>query len=177
VAPPTQTLKDTEGRAFSVAASSRHGLTLLFFGYTHCPDVCPTTVRDLAEARGSLTSDLRDRVTVVVVTEDPERDKPAALRRWLDRFDPTFVGLIDGNATSAAILKQLYLPETSRDPQPSTPVRHATNSAHDEHGKYGVDHSGVVFAFAPNGETVTYTGGTKPDQYAADFTRLLATTR
>jgi protein SCO1/2 len=107
LAPPTQTLRDTAGRAFSVAASSREQLTLLFFGYTHCPDVCPTTVRDLAEARGRLPSDLRDRVTVVVVTEDPERDKPAALRRWLDRFDPTFVGLIGGNVTSAAMLKQL----------------------------------------------------------------------
>jgi protein SCO1 len=175
--PPPQTLKDTAGRRFSIAASSRTELTLLFFGYTHCPDVCPTTVQDLAEARDLLAGPLRDDVTVVFVTEDPKRDTPGTLRRWLDRFDPAIVGLIGGNSASRAMLKELYLPETVRDPKPTQRVRHGNGHAHDEHGEYGVDHSGVVYAFAPQGWTVIYTGGATAPQYAADFTRLLATTR
>jgi protein SCO1 len=147
------------------------------FGYTHCPDVCPTTVQDLAEARDLLAGPLRDDVTVVFVTEDPKRDTPGTLRRWLDRFDPAIVGLIGGNSASRAMLKELYLPETVRDPKPTQRVRHGNGHAHDEHGEYGVDHSGVVYAFAPQGWTVSYTGGTTAPQYAADFTRLLTTTR
>jgi protein SCO1/2 len=152
-------------------------LTVLFFGYTHCPDVCPTTMQDLAAARDLLAGELRDDVTVVFVTEDPERDTPGTLRRWLDRFDPAIVGLIGGNSASKAMLKELYLPETVQDPKPTQRVRHGSGHAHDEHGEYGVDHSGVVYAFAPQGWTVIYTGGTTAPQYAADFTRLLATTR
>jgi protein SCO1 len=175
--PPAQTLNDTAGRRFSIAASSRTELTLLFFGYTHCRDVCPTTVQDLAAARDLLAAELRDDVTVVFVTEDPERDTPATLRRWLDRFDPAIVGLIGGNSASRAMLKELYLPETVRDPKPTQRVRHGSGHAHDEHGDYGVDHSAVVYAFATQGWTVIYTGGTTATQYAADFTRLLTTTR
>jgi protein SCO1 len=175
--PPAHTLRDTAGRRFSVAASSRAELTLLFFGYTHCPDVCPSTVQDLAEARELLAGPLRDDVTVVFVTEDPKRDTPGTLRRWLDRFDPEIVGLIGGNSGSKAMLKELYLPETVQDPKPAQRVRHGSGQAHDEHGEYGVDHSGVVYAFAPQGWTVIYTGGTTATQYAADFTKLLAPSR
>src|SRR5215218_10571817 len=112
-----------------------------------------------------------------LLPKTPERDIPATLRRWLDRFDPAIVGLIGGNSASMAMLKELYLPETVRDPKPTQRVRHSNGHAHDEHGEYGVDHSGVVYAFAPQGWTVIYTGGTTAPQYAADFTRLLATTR
>jgi protein SCO1/2 len=172
---PKQYLRDTRGQRFSLDRRPEDELTVLFFGYTHCPDVCPTTMADLAVARGQLAETLREDVTVVFVSEDPERDSPRGLRRWLDGFDPSFVGLRGGNQQSAAMLKELYLPETVRVERPEDPVEHP-DDAHDhhEHGDYGVDHAGVVYAFAPGDVTVIYSGGTTPSQYAADFQTLLS---
>ena len=177
IPPPAQVLRDTAGRPFSVSAESRRRLTMLFFGYTNCPDVCPSTMADLASARRLLPDDLRSQVTVVFVTEDPTRDTPAALRRWLDRLDPNFVGLRGGNRASTAMLEQLYSPETTRNPNPKDPVDDGGSGRHDDRDSYGVDHSGVVYGFTPQGETVLYTGGTTPAQYAADLTLLLAGSR
>ena len=171
---PTQVLRDTSGQVFSFADRPADELTVLFFGYTHCPDVCPTTMADLASARHQLPAPLRDRVTVVFVTEDPERDTPGSLRRWLDGFDPSFVGLRGGNAATKAVLEQLYLPATKRREHPQDPINHPdTGVRHHHHGDYAVEHAGVVYAFGPGRTTVIYSGGTKPSEYAADFTKLL----
>jgi len=171
---PTQAVRDTSGRAFSLVDRPVDELTVLFFGYTHCPDVCPTTMADLASARDQLPAPLRDRVTVVFVTEDPERDTPRSLRRWLDGFDPSFVGLRGGNEATKAILEQLYLPVTKRQEHPKDPIKHPDpGTKHHHHGDYAVEHAGVVYAFGPGRTTVIYTGGTKPSEYAADFTKLL----
>lgn len=175
---PTQILPDTSGEPFSIADRPTDELTILFFGYTHCPDVCPTTVADLASARGQLTVSLRERVTVVFVTEDPERDTPRALRRWLDGFDPSFVGLRGGNRATANMLEHLHLPQTERSERPQDPITHHPDSAsaHHRHGTYGAEHAGVVYAFGPGDSTVIYSGGTTPPEYAADFTGLLTGT-
>ena len=171
---PTQVLRDTSEQAFSLTDRPADELAVLFFGYTHCPDVCPTTMADLASARDQLPADLRDRVTVVFVTEDPERDTPRSLRRWLDGFDPSFVGLRGGSAATKAMLEQLYLPATKRREHPKDPIEHPdTGAKRHHHGDYAVEHAGVVYAFGPGGTSVIYTGGTKPSEYAADFTRLL----
>ena len=171
---PSQVLRDTAGERFSLAHRPGDELSLLFFGYTHCPDVCPTTMADLASARSQLPAALRERVTVIFMTEDPERDTPRALRRWLDGFDPSFVGLRGGNEATRAMLDELYLPRTKLVEKPEDPIAHPDNGApHHHHGDYGVEHAGVVYAFAPGQRTLIYTGGTKPSEYAADFTRLL----
>ena len=171
---PTQILRDTSGRTFSIADRPDDELTVLFFGYTHCPDLCPTTMADLASARGQLPASQRGRVTVVFVTEDPERDTPGPLRRWLDGFDPAFVGLSGGNTATQAMLKQLYLPQTRRLPHPEDPIEHPDDGGpHHDHDTYGVEHSGVVYAFGPGDSTLIYSGGTKPAEYAADFSRLI----
>jgi protein SCO1/2 len=171
---PSQTLRDTSGRAFSLADRPADELTVLFFGYTHCPDVCPTTMADLASARAQLPAPLRNRVTVVFVTEDPERDIPRSLRLWLDGFDPSFVGLRGGNGATEAMLEQLYLPGTERREHPKDPIRHpGSGRKHHQHGDYAVEHAGVVYAFGPRASTVLYSGGIKPSEYAADFTKLL----
>lgn len=173
--PPTETLRDTTGEGFSVASRPLDEVTVLFFGYTHCPDLCPTTMADLAAARDQMPPRMRDRVTVAFVTEDPGRDRPAALRRWLDRFDPSFVGLRGGNAASRDMLAHLYLPQTERVDDPRKPIKHpSAGASHHEHGRYGVAHAGEVYAFGPGDRTVIYTGGTTPDEYAADFARLLS---
>jgi protein SCO1/2 len=171
---PEQELRDTHGRRFSLDHRPADELTVLFFGYTHCPDVCPTTMADLAAARGQLPKPLQEDVTVVFVSEDPERDTPRTLRTWLDGFDPSFVGLRGGNRKTEAMLKDLYLPKTVRVEDPEDPVQHPDDGGdHHEHGDYGVEHAGVVYAFAPGDVTVIYSGGTTPSEYAADFRKLL----
>lgn len=173
--PPVQTLTDTEGRSYSLADQPADEVTVLFFGYTHCPDVCPTTMADLVSARQQLPEHLQERVTVVFVSEDPERDTPADVRRWVDRFHPSFVGLMGGNKTTEQMLAQLHLPETKRIEEPEEPVDHPhTGQSHHQHDDYAVEHAGVVYAFGPGDRTLIYTGGTGPTEYAEDFEQLLS---
>ena len=171
---PTQALTDTQRRPYSLRDRPADELTVLMFGFTHCPDFCPTTAADLAAARSKLPAPLRERVELVFVTEDPKRDTPALLRRWLKRFDPTFVGLIGGNTSSAAMLKQLYSAETARVATPETQIAHpSTTEDHDHHGQYGVEHTSVVYAFGPGSRSVIYSGGATADDYLEDFRVLL----
>lgn len=94
---PTFTLTDTTGARYDFAARTRGKPTLLFFGFTHCPDICPTTMASLAAALRGVDEPLRRSVQVVLVTTDPARDTGPVLARWLRAFDadlPTrFVGL------------------------------------------------------------------------------------
>jgi protein SCO1/2 len=183
---PDLTLPTTSGDLFDLGDRPEDEITLLFFGYTHCPDLCPTTMADLALAQDMLAPEVRDRVQVVFVTEDPARDTPEALREWLDRFDPTFTGLIGGNEATAAALRELYLPDSAQVADPSTAIvhphqgdehageDHGQDGGGHSHGNYGVDHAGAVYAWGPGGRSVIYTGGTTPDQYAEDLTELAA---
>jgi protein SCO1 len=94
---PSFTLTDTRGAEFDFKTATGGRPTLLFFGYTNCPDVCPTTMADVAIALRGLEPDLAERVQVVFVTTDPAFDEPAVLGEYLGRFDadlPTrFIGL------------------------------------------------------------------------------------
>lgn len=90
---PDLVLTDTHGKQFSLRRQTAGKPVLLFFGYTSCPDVCPTTMGDIAVALQKLPSTVRDRVQVVFVSTDPQRDTPARLRSWLAAFNPHFIGL------------------------------------------------------------------------------------
>ena len=94
---PTFTLADTAGARFDFAARTRGRPTLLFFGFTHCPDICPATMATVAAALRGVDEPLRRSVQVVVVTTDPARDTGPVLARWLRNFDADlpdrFVGL------------------------------------------------------------------------------------
>ncbi len=170
---PEVRLRDTAGRWFSLATRPEDEVTALFFGYTHCPDVCPTTLADLAAGRRLMPPAVRDKVTVAFVTEDPQRDTPASLRRFLDRFDPSFIGLAGGGERTKQLMAQLHLPATEIDEEPSTAIVHPdSGEGHHTHGKYAVDHPEIVYVFGPRGSVVIYTGGTTPTQYAEDFSRL-----
>jgi protein SCO1/2 len=170
---PDLELPTTGGELFNATDRPDDEVTLLFFGYTHCPDLCPTTMADLAAARAMLPPDVRDRVEVVFVTEDPARDSPELLRTWLDRFDPEFTGLIGGNEATARAQEELYLPKTKRVDNPSEQIVHPHEDAEAHtHGDYSVDHAGIVWAWGPGDRAVIYTGGTTPAQYAEDLTRL-----
>ena len=90
---PDAELTDTDGEPYSLAADTDKPLTLVFFGYTHCPDICQTVMSNVAAALTRLDDAERSQVEVVFVTTDPARDDEQALRTYLDRFDPTFLGL------------------------------------------------------------------------------------
>jgi protein SCO1 len=90
---PRTTLTDTDGNQFNLVTSTKKPVTLVFFGYTHCPDVCNTVLADVASALTKLDDEVRDQVQLVFVTTDPARDDGPAIRKYLDRFDESFVGL------------------------------------------------------------------------------------
>jgi len=90
---PDIALTDTDGEPYSLAADTDKRLTLVFFGFTHCPDICGIVMGSLAGAMNRLDDEERDDVDVVFVTTDPARDDPSVLRSYLDRYDPGFIGL------------------------------------------------------------------------------------
>lgn len=129
------TLTDTEGRPFDFRDRTDGSLTLLFFGYTYCPDVCPLHMATLASALAELDAEVRQAVRVVFVTVDPERDTPERLAQWLDAFDSTFVGLRGSPEEIAEILAFYRYPPPERGP---------------EETGYLVGHPALVYAFTPD---------------------------
>src|SRR4030095_6112122 len=97
-------LTDADGKARTLA-DYRGKAVVVFFGYTQCPDVCPTTLVTLAEAMKKLGADA-DRVQVLFVTVDPERDTPALLSQYVPAFDPRFVGLSGDAAATERVAKE-----------------------------------------------------------------------
>ncbi|MGH3361746.1 MAG: SCO family protein [Nocardioides sp.] len=100
-------LTDTEGEPFSLTADTGKPLTLVFFGYTHCPDICQLVMSSLSSAMTRLDEADRERVDVVFVTTDPSRDDPETLRSYLDRLDPGFIGLTGRLAEIVAVAKEV----------------------------------------------------------------------
>lgn len=104
---PDIALTDTDGQPFSLATDTDKRLNLVFFGYINCPDICQTVMAALAGAMQRLDEEDRDQVDVVYVTTDPARDTESAIRAYLDRFDPTFVGLTGDISTIIDVGKPL----------------------------------------------------------------------
>jgi protein SCO1/2 len=104
--PPSQaadfTLADHNGQSFTLS-EQRGNVVLMFFGFTSCPEVCPTTLAEMRAARKELGADA-EKVRVVFVTVDPERDTPDRMKRYVTNFDPSFTGLIGTEAE----LKPIY---------------------------------------------------------------------
>ena len=92
-AKPDVSFTDTSGKPFNIARQTADRVVLLYFGYTQCPDVCPTTMGDIAVAVSRLTKAQQAKVEVVFVTTDPVHDTPSTMRTWLNAFNPRFVGL------------------------------------------------------------------------------------
>jgi protein SCO1/2 len=86
-------LTDTSGKPYSLVEDTDKPLTLVFFGYTHCPDICPMVMSSLASALTRLDAADRKQVDVVFITTDPRRDTGPVLRRFLDHYDKSFIGL------------------------------------------------------------------------------------
>ncbi|HYO46626.1 MAG TPA: SCO family protein [Gemmatimonadota bacterium] len=161
---PDFTLIDTEGRPFEFRARTDGFVTLLFFGYTHCPDVCPVHMGNIAAVLRDLDYADRSRIRVVFVTTDPERDTRLRLREWLDRFDTSFVGLRGDPEEVDEIQSELRLPVAVRQPARPGPLP----------GAYAVGHAAQVIAFTADGKArVVYPFGTRQSDWAHDLPKLV----
>lgn len=161
IARPAFTLTDTDGNPFDFAVRTAGRLTLLEFGFTNCPDICPVHMANLAAVMSRMTPSEQMRVDVIFVSVDPDRDSLPALRKWLDSFDTRFIGL--------------------------TGSRAAVDSAHAafgfgaaivqvaEDGKSTVIHAAPVIAItADDTAHVMYPFGTRQADWERDLPRLLA---
>lgn len=156
------TLSDTEGRAFDFREQTDGYLTFLFFGYTNCPDICPVHMANLGALLRRFPHDVRSRVRVVFVTTDPERDSPSAIRRWLDTFDPTFIGLTGSVEEIDRVQRAFGVQPARRDEDA------------DDDGDYGVGHAAQVIAFTPDDiGRVVYPFGTRQADWMVDIPKLL----
>jgi protein SCO1/2 len=90
---PEAVLTDTSGADFNLRTGSDRPVLVLFFGYTNCPDICLGVLSDLATALNRLDAGVRDKVQVLFITVDPDRDTAPVMREYLDRIDPGFIGL------------------------------------------------------------------------------------
>jgi len=156
-------LADTSGHPFNIARDTQGKVTLVYYGYTNCPDRCPADMAGVANALKQLTAEQRAQIVVVFVTTDPARDTGPALRRFLDRFNPSFVGLT-GSAEDLAMAQRaagvtLAVPET---PSPGA-------------SGYGVDHAAFVLVYSLDGKAhEAFPGGVSVATEAADLRRLVA---
>jgi protein SCO1/2 len=129
----------------------------IFFGYTHCPDVCPTTLVDLTEALKKIGSDAR-RLKILFVTLDPARDTPAVLKDYLQSFDPRIVGLSGAEEKIAAM---------------ATSYKIYWRKVPGSGGDYSLDHSASVLLIDAHGEFAGTLGSDEaPDIWAKKLSRL-----
>jgi protein SCO1/2 len=157
---PRFVLTDTSGAPFDFWDRTRGSVTLLFFGYTNCPDQCPMHMANIGQALRKLPADVADHVKLVFVTTDPARDTGAALRRWLDHFDRHFVGLTGSEAELTAVQKAAGVPAARR-----------TDSAN---ANYPVAHANFVVAYTRDDRAhVIYPGGISADDWLHDLPLLV----
>lgn len=132
-------LVDQDGKT-KTDADFRGRFMLIYFGYSFCPDVCPTTLQEMADAFAKLGLK-KSRVVPVFITVDPARDTPRVLKDYLKSFGPEFVGLT-GAAKQIAEATRVYRVFIRKHPLPG--------------GNYSMDHSGVIYLMGPDGRFVTY---------------------
>jgi len=133
-------------------------VTILFFGFTHCPEVCPTTLLDLSEVLDQLGEE-RDHVQVAFITVDPERDTPQVLHDYMSAFGPNFLGLTGepGAIREAAKAFRVYF-QKIRLPD----------------GDYTMDHSIAIYILDPQARVrLMFTANRRPEDVVQDIHRLL----
>jgi protein SCO1/2 len=133
---------------------------LIFFGFTHCPDICPAELQVIAQALDQL-GDKAKNVVPVFITLDPERDTPEAMANYVKSFGPNFVGLTGSPGAIAAAAKAYR-------------VSYSKVENKDSAGDYSVDHSALVYLMDPEGRYVThFSYGLSADQMAEKLEKLL----
>jgi protein SCO1/2 len=157
---PQFVLADTSRRPFDFARETKGYITLLFFGYTFCPDQCPMHMANIGSALKKLPAGIADQVKLVFVTTDPARDTPQVLRRWLDLFNRRFIGLTGTEGAIQAV-------------QRATGIPVATKTA-PANGNYAVSHANFVIAYSKDDLAhVIYPGGVSKDDWVHDLPLLM----
>ncbi len=168
----TLNLTDQDGRARSLA-DFKGKVLVVFFGYTQCPDVCPTTMAEVAEVKRSLGAD-GDKVQGVFVTIDPERDTAALLKAYLASFDPSFVGLRGSEEQTQAAAKEFkvfYAKVPGKTPEEFKVFYAKVPGKTPE--TYTMDHTAASFIFDTEGRVRVYARYGAGAQPLADDIKLL----
>ena len=158
---PNLVLTDTHGKKYDLREQTKGKPTLIYFGYTNCPDVCPLTMSNIALAKRALPKADQEKLQVVFVTTDPERDTPASLGSWLKAQDPTFTGLTGDFPTIQAGARQMGIgidaPKKEKD------------------GTIVSMHGAQVIVFSPKTDKgyVLYSEDTTADQYTEDLPEIV----
>ncbi len=137
-------LTDQAGRRVS-SADYRGRYMLIYFGYTFCPDVCPTTLGVMSEALDKMGRS-GERLVPIFITIDPERDTPKVMAPYVKAFGPRFVGLT-GSAAEIARVEKDYRVYAAKEPLTSSDGKPAG---------YGMNHSSVIYLMGPDGKLVTF---------------------
>jgi protein SCO1/2 len=158
---PPLVLTDTQGKTYDFRKETQGKPTLLYFGYTNCPDVCPLTMSNISIAVKKLTPAEQKELRVVFVTTDPERDTPASLGKWLKAQSPDFIGLTGDFPTIQAGARQLGI---TIEP-----------SVKEKDGTINSMHGTQVVAFSPKTDAgyVLYGEDATSDDYAKDLPKLI----
>jgi protein SCO1/2 len=160
---PRFVLTDTSGAPFDFWKRTQGSVTLLFFGYTYCPEQCPIHMANVGAALKKLPPDIAGQVKLVFVTTDPARDTPMGLRRWLNNFDKHFVGLTGTEAALEAAEKAAGVP--------------LANTTGPRYGDYPVTHANFVVAYTEdNFGHIIYPGGVSEDDWIHDLPLLVKET-
>jgi protein SCO1/2 len=160
-AKPALMLTDNHGKPFDLVKQTAGHPVLIYFGYTHCPDVCPTTMSDIALAKSKLPKADQAKLQVVFISSDPTRDTPARLNTWLGAIDKSFIGLTGKFSTIQAAARSLGVgidaPTKEKD------------------GSITVTHGAEVLGFWPkdNKAHVVYMSGTTAEQYAHALPKII----
>jgi protein SCO1/2 len=180
---PDFTFTDATGRAYDFRRETEGFVTLLFFGYTHCPDVCPIQLANIGAVLRDLPAETARQIKVVFVTTDPDRDTPERIREWLGAIHPAFVGLRGPLEQVHAAEASLLLPSSvverphtasgdgaAAHPSPADSVSTAATGA-----EYAVGHASAVVAFTSDGlSRVMYSADTRQQDWRRDLPRLVA---
>ena len=159
---PERTLTDSDGRPFDTRKNLRAPLTLVFFGYTKCPDICQAVMADITSALSRLDPEDAAKVAMWFVTTDPTRDDPGTLREYLHRFDPAFEGLTGPMGDILSVARPVHVPVEQGRKLPS--------------GGYEVVHGTSILGVLPDGSVpIVWTEGTSAARLAADFHTILTT--
>ena len=154
---PHVALTDTEGKPFDLARQPRR--TLVFFGYTKCPDICQVVMSTIASAMARLSASQRAQLQVVFVTTDPARDTRRVLRTYLDHYDPRFIGVTGPLSRIDALGKPMgvYIKKGQKLPS----------------GGYEVDHTANVISVSGGKGDLVWTASTSQSDMAADLEKIL----
>jgi protein SCO1/2 len=160
-------LVDQDGRPVT-EQTFRGRWMLIYFGYTHCPDACPTALSEMAEALAQLAPAAREKVQPVFITVDPERDTPAVLKDYVAAFDAGVVGLT-GNAEQVAGAAKAFRVYHAKHRRDGVAAAGGTDEG------YSVDHSSIIYVMDPQGRFAAhFTHETPPERIAGKLAEIVS---